>query len=34
VDILTGSLSGATDTVLGQVVVMLAKLGASNATTP
>lgn len=33
-DVINGSLSGATATVLGQVVALLAKLGASNATTP
>lgn len=34
VDILTGSLSGATSTVLGQVCALLAKLGANNSTSP
>jgi hypothetical protein len=33
-DVLSGSLSGATATVLGQVVVLLARLGATNSTTP
>lgn len=34
VDVITGSLSGATASVLGQVVALLAKIGANDATTP
>jgi hypothetical protein len=33
-DVLSGSLSGATATVLGQVCALLAQLGATNSTTP